>query len=136
MQVFNKIAAMLNPIPYMENLNEGNDASEVDMEAIFTQVREYSTIKQVFASNDETIRLKGHKIESIDCSMMSVLIDDVIRHKTVEKLTDENFIFIRRAMDVKTRAHYQKKKQEQNKLGKDVANYVDKPETNIDQEMK
>ena len=136
MQVFNKIAAMLNPIPYMENLNEGNDASEVDMEAIFTQVREYSTIKQVFASNDETIRLKGHKIESIDCSMMSVLIDDVIRHKTVEKLTDENFIFIRRAMDVKTRAYYQKKKQEQNKLGKDVANYVDKPETNIDQEMK
>ena len=41
------------------------------------------------------------RIKSIDCKLMSVLIEDALRAKTVEKISDENYIFIRRAVDVK-----------------------------------
>jgi len=37
---------------------------------------------------------------------------DVLRHKTVSKVEDENFIFIRRAMDVKTRAQMDRRADE------------------------
>ena len=39
------------------------------------------------------------RIKSIDCKLMGVLIEDALRAKTVEQLNDDNFIFIRRAVD-------------------------------------
>ena len=72
------------------------------------------------------------KIKSVDCQVMSVLLDDVLRHKTVAKIEDENYIFIRRAMDVKTRASLQRKATERAKLGSDVVAYVENPKTNAD----
>lgn len=67
---------------------------------------------------------------------MSVLFEDVIRHKTVAKMEDENFIFIRRAVDVKTRANLERRKEEREKLGSDVAMYVNDPMTNVEIEEK
>ena len=55
-------------------------------------------------ANSEKIIHSQQRIKSIDCTIMSVLLEDVLRHKTVSKVEDENFIFIRRAVDVKTRA--------------------------------
>jgi len=63
---------------------------------------------------------------------MSVLFEDIIRHKTVAKIEDENYIFIRRAVDVKTRASLDRKAKERAKLGSDVVAYVDNPKTNAD----
>lgn len=99
---------MLNPT-YFEPYQEAEEGAEDEFDKVHRQVKEYSTIKQIMSSNNESIRLKGHKIEAVDCNLLSVLIEDVIRHKTVEKMTDENYIFIRRAVDVKTRAMLQKR---------------------------
>ena len=56
----------------------------------------------------------------------------MLRHKTVAKLEDENYIFIRRAVDVKTRADLDRRAEERAKLGDDVAMYVADPRTNQD----
>ncbi len=55
-------------------------------------------------------------------------------HKTVSKVEDENFIFIRRAVDVKTRAQMERRADEKAGLGEDVIDYVSKPMTNADLE--
>jgi len=55
---------------------------------------------------------------------MNVLLEDVLRHKTVSKVEDENFIFIRRAVDVKTSASIKRRADEKAKFGSDVALYV------------
>ena len=76
------------------------------------------------------------RVKSVDCQIMSVLLEDVLRHKTVSKVEDENFIFIRRAVDVKTRADLARKAEERAKLGSDVAMYVADPQTNQDFEQR
>lgn len=63
---------------------------------------------------------------------MSVLFEDVLRHKTVAKIEDENFIFIRKAIDAKTAYKLEKKAYERAKLGSDVAIYVADKYTNMD----
>ena len=63
---------------------------------------------------------------------MSVLFEDVLRHKTVAKIEDENFIFIRKAIDAKTAYKLEKKAYERSKLGSDVAIYVADKYTNMD----
>ena len=63
---------------------------------------------------------------------MSVLFEDVLRHKTVSKIEDENFIFIRKAIDVKTAYKLEKKAYERAKLGSDVAIYAADKYTNMD----
>ena len=43
---------------------------------------------------------------------MNVLLEDVMRTKNIPKVADDNFIFIRRAIDVKTRASMDRKHEE------------------------
>ena len=52
---------------------------------------------------------KKQRVKSIDCKVMSVLVEDVLRQKVMAKVEDDNFIFIRRAVDVKSRARLDKK---------------------------
>lgn len=63
---------------------------------------------------------------------MNVLFEDVLRQKTVSKVEDENFIFIRRAVDVKTHAANERRADERAKLGEDVLLHVPEPMTNVD----
>lgn len=63
---------------------------------------------------------------------MSVLFEDVLRHKIVSKIEDENYIFIRRAVDVKTRANIDRRREERSKLGSDVALVAAEPLTDAD----
>ena len=109
-----------------------NVVNEREFEVIFREIREYSTIKHVLEGNSERVIFNKQRVKSIDCQVMSVLFQDVLRHKTVSKLEDENFIFIRRAIDVKTRASLDKRIAERKKLGEEVAAYVTEPNTNVD----
>lgn len=89
-----------------------NLLSEKEFETVYTEIREYSTIKQILQSNSEKIIFNKQRVKAVDCQIMSVLMMDVLRHKTVSKVEDENFIFIRRAMDVKTRAQMDRRADE------------------------
>ena len=40
--------------------------------------------------------------------MLSILFEDVLRQKAVTKIHDDNFIFIRRAVDVQTKFRIEK----------------------------
>ena len=86
--------------------------------------------------NSERVIYNKQRVKSIDCQVMSVLFEDVLRNKTVAKVEDENFIFIRRALDVKTKASMEKKALEKAKLGDEIARYVADPLTNQDFENR
>ena len=66
-------------------------------------------MKLILEGNAEMVVYNRRRIKSIDCKLMSVLIEDALRAKTVEKLADDNFIFIRRAVDTKERARIQER---------------------------
>lgn len=42
---------------------------------------------------------------------MSIMLTDILRHKTVLKVEDEDFVFLRRAINIKSMQQMQKKKQ-------------------------
>jgi len=110
--------------------------SEREFETVFNQIREYSTVKQILEGNSEKVLYQKQRVKSIDCQILNVLLEDVMRQKTMAKVADENFIFIRRAVDVKTRATAEKKAEEKAKLGSDVALIADDPMTNADFEER
>lgn len=61
------------------------------------------------------------RIKSIDCKLIGVLIEDALRAKTVEQLNDDNFIFIRRAVDTQERARLYIRKQKRSQQRKGLA---------------
>ena len=70
---------------------------------MFARIKEFSTVKQVLERNSEFIKVKdNHRVKSLDCKVMSVMLTDLIRHKAVLKVEDEDFIFIRRAHNLKS----------------------------------
>lgn len=71
---------------------------------MFSKVQEYSSLKMILEGNAEMVVYNKRRTKSIDCKLLSVLVEDALRAKTVEKLGDDNFIFIRRAVDTKERA--------------------------------
>jgi len=81
MKIFQKIASIFQP----PSDSHGQKAV-IDNEKVLTDVREYSTLKQIMTGNTEHIRIKGSRVPSIDCNLMSILIQDVLRHKTIEKM--------------------------------------------------
>ena len=42
-------------------------------------IKEYTTIKHVLDGNTQMVRLNDRRIKSIDCKVMSVLIQDAVR---------------------------------------------------------
>jgi hypothetical protein len=53
--------------------------------------------------NCEFIRAKeGIRIKSVDCKVLGTMIIDLMRRKTMMKIVDENFIFIRRAINIRS----------------------------------
>jgi hypothetical protein len=61
--------------------------------------------------NSEYISIKsGLRIKAVDCKVFSAMLQDIVRHKTVLKVEDENYIFIRRAISVKQASKNQKRK--------------------------
>jgi hypothetical protein len=69
---------------------------------MFSQIKEFSTLKQIFERNSEFIRIKdGVRIKSLDCKLLSILLTDLMRHSMILKVEDENFIFVRRAINMR-----------------------------------
>lgn len=140
MSIFQKIGQIFVPQPLINFVRgkvqpesaEANLLSEHEFETVFNQIREYSTVKQIMANNAESVIFNKQRVKSVDCQIMSVLFEDILRHKNVAKMEDENYIFIRRAMDVKTKASLERRAKERQELGEDVVSYVENPKTNID----
>jgi len=70
---------------------------------MFSVIKEYSTIKQIMERNSDFIRLydTNQRIKTVDCKIMHTMMSDLMRYKTVMKVEEEDFIFIRRAMSMK-----------------------------------
>ena len=103
---------------------------------MYQDVREYSTAKAIFEGNSEYIVYKKQRVQSVDCKVMSVLFEDVLRQKVIAKVEDDNYIFIRKSVSVKDRANLDKRTAQRRRMGSEVADYVDDPKTNIDFEEK
>ena len=72
---------------------------------MLSSVKEFATIKHVLERNSEIIRIKSNmKIKSLDCKVLSIMLNDIMRHKTVLKIEDEDHIFIRRAISIKSQS--------------------------------
>lgn len=78
---------------------------------MFGSVKEFATIKQVMERNSEIVRVReGMKVKTLDCKVLSIMMADILRHKTVMKVSDEDYIFLRRAINIKSMKQIQKKK--------------------------
>ena len=138
MSIFSKIGQIFVPQPLINFMTghvpiesgPANVLSKNEFDTVFAQVREYTTVKQILESNSERVVYNKQRVKSIDCQVMSVLFEDVLRHKTVAKVEDENFIFIRRALDVKTKASMEKKALEKARLGDEISEYMADPKSN------
>jgi len=82
---------------------------DANFDQMFAKVKEYSSLKLILEGNSEFVVHNKRRIKSIDCKLLSALVEDALRAKTVEKLSDDNFIFIRRAVDKKERARIQER---------------------------
>lgn len=109
MGVFQQIVRLIQPWGLV-NFVRGNArvvnrvSQEEDFDQLFVKVREYSSLKIILEGNAEMVVFNKRRTKSIDCKLLSVLVEDALRAKTVEKLGDDNFIFVRRAVDTKERA--------------------------------
>ena len=68
---------------------------------LFYQIKEYTTLKRIYDQNSELVILNKTRVKAIDCKVLSVLFEDARRFKAIAKVHNDNFIFIRRAVDVK-----------------------------------
>lgn len=74
-------------------------------------VKEFSTIKHVLERNSELIKVKSSmKVKALDCKILSIMFSDIMRHKSVLKIEDEDHIFIRRAINIKSQSRIEKRK--------------------------
>jgi hypothetical protein len=73
------------------------------MDKFMKDVGEFSTIKEFMQTNSEMVKQGNTLVKSIDCKLVSVLLDEVTRFSSISKVQDDNYVFIRRALDVKGR---------------------------------
>jgi len=73
------------------------------MDKIIRDIHEFSVIKQVLDSTSEMVTYNGIKVKSLDCKMISVLLDDIIRVQEFSKVDDDNYVFIKRNMSPKAK---------------------------------
>lgn len=72
------------------------------MTTMFTKIKEFATIKRLMERNCEYIRFENsQRIKTVDCKVLYIAVADMLRHKTVLKVEDENYVFIRRAIGVR-----------------------------------
>mmetsp|Transcript_22975 Transcript_22975/g.22326 ORF Transcript_22975/g.22326 Transcript_22975/m.22326 type:complete len:208 (+) Transcript_22975:634-1257(+) len=74
-----------------------------------SRVKQYSTLKQIMEKNSELVSVKdSQKIKAIDCKIFSAMLVDIMRHEMVLKVEDENYIFIRRARNLRQKRYRDK----------------------------
>ena len=66
------------------------------------------------------VRLNDRRVKSIDCKVMSVLIQDAIRQKAITKIKDDEYTFIKKTSNVKARGRQQKAARQEKNMGTEV----------------
>lgn len=71
---------------------------------MFHSINEYTVIKQVLEGNSDLIRISESNqiIKTVDCKILHTMISDLYRFKSVLKVVDEDYIFVRRAVNIKS----------------------------------
>ena len=71
---------------------------------MFAQVNEYTIIKDILDKNSDFIKIfeSNQRVKTIDCQVMHTMISDLYRFKTAMKVEDEDYIFVRRAINNKS----------------------------------
>ncbi len=71
---------------------------------MFSLIKEYTTIKQILERNSEFVKVPdtNQRVKTVDCKIIYSMLIDSFRHKAVLKVEDEDYIFIRRAHNVKS----------------------------------
>ena len=61
--------------------------------------------------NSDFIRIyeNNQRVKTVDCKIMYTMIADLFRYKTVMKVEDEDFIFVRRAINIKSQNKQERK---------------------------
>ena len=80
-----------------------------NMQSFIEDIREFSTIKQIFEENSEMVKYGGKRVKAIDCKVMCILIGEVVNNADISEVQDDNYVFIRRAVDVQERDRLRKK---------------------------
>lgn len=93
-------------------------------------------MKQIFDDNSEMIKVNQQKVKACDCKVLSVLFEDAMRQKAIAKIKDDNYIFIRRAVDVKTKVQLETQARERAQMGSEVKQHVDYIKTSAEFEQK
>ena len=106
MSILEKIASFLTPKPMnsfysnqTKDLAVPNISSRV-LSPLFYQIKEYTTLKKIYGQNSEQVILNKTRVQAVDCKVLSTLFEDARRYKAIAKVHNDNFIFIRRAVDV------------------------------------
>jgi hypothetical protein len=61
----------------------------MQLDNMLESVKEFATIKHVLERNSELIKVKNNmKIKTLDCKVLSIMFNDIMRHKSVLKIED------------------------------------------------
>lgn len=108
MNIYAKIASFLTPKPLVsfyapalvnDEVTNYHVGSRV-LSPLFFQIKEYTTLKKIYDQNSEMVIINKSRVKAIDCKVLSVLFEDARRYKAIAKVHNDNYIFIRRAVDV------------------------------------
>ncbi len=78
---------------------------------MFNQIKEYAVVKQIMEKNSEYIRIydRNQRVKTVDCKVLHAMVADVLHCKTVMKVQEDEFIFIRRSLNMKQQKEKKKK---------------------------
>ena len=106
MSILEKIASFLTPKPlnsFYSNQTKDLGVPNISgrfLSPLFYQIKEYTTLKKIYGQNSEQVILNKTRVQAVDCKVLSTLFEDARRYKAIAKVHNDNFIFIRRAVDV------------------------------------
>jgi len=93
----------------------------VEMNMFIADVGEFSTMKEFMETNSEMVKQGNTHVKAVDCKLVSVLLDEVTRYSSISKVQDDNYVFIRRAHDVKSGVKMNKRKAERADVGEELS---------------
>jgi hypothetical protein len=66
-------------------------------------IKEYSSIKHIMENNSDYIRPspESQRVKVVDCQVMNAMLQDLMAHNTFLKIKDDEYIFIKRSVNVK-----------------------------------
>lgn len=113
-------------------LHSSTDQQSKAVGPLLSAVKEYNTLKQIFDDNSEVILVGRQRVKAVDLKVLSTLFEDAHRQRQVAKIKDDNYIFMRRAVDVAGRYEQVQREQQRAQMGAEVSLHVDQIKTSVD----